>query len=211
MLYKLLFPQLAQRVWKPINLNDFAEITHQFQPEVNFLDAVQMNDWLHQVHEDLGCDYSYGGYLEDRSHLWCGSYIKKDSAIHLGIDFNVPMGTEVYSAHSGKVVDILYDPENFGWGGRVTIQINSNLYVVYAHLNLLTTLLFNKGDELIKGDFIGHTGSPNQNGDWYEHLHIQLLTKFSVDFDGYSKYYDGIENDYPNPELILKGIANDPM
>lgn len=201
MIYELLFPQLADKKWEPINLNEFSEITHWFHPEINFLDPDQMDNWLTGVHRDLGCDHTFGGYLEDRQHIWKESYIEFDSAIHLGIDFNVSAGTMVYSPVAGKVVHTMYDPKDFGWGTRVILKVREDLYVVLAHLH--PYLNVELGEEVAKGALLGVVAPHEHNGGWYEHLHIQLLTEWSSDFDGYASRTEDLERKFPNPELIL--------
>ena len=48
---------------------------------------------------------AYGGYLEDRSTLWRGSYLESSNHfLHLGVDVMVPEGTRVALDAPGTVV-----------------------------------------------------------------------------------------------------------
>lgn len=144
-------------------------------------------------------DNSFGGYMECRAEIWKGSYLRKDNSIHLGIDYNVSTGIKVYCPVNAEIVDDYSDTDqNGGWGRRLTLKYSKG-YFVLGHLG---TVNLSKGS-VGAGECLGTIGESSVNGGWYPHLHVQCMREFKDDFDGYSSYYDGISEDYPNPEIEL--------
>ena len=137
-----------------------------------FLDPVFAQDVIEQEHRRLGIDCSYGGWLENRRELLRGSYLEEKQAfLHLGIDFNVPAGAKV--AAKGKVVLIDSDyPDEGGWGTRVILQLD-DVRLIYAHL--AQNVKVKVGDRLVAGGVIGEVGKPPYNGNWFSHLHVQVV------------------------------------
>jgi murein DD-endopeptidase MepM/ murein hydrolase activator NlpD len=148
---------------------------------------------LHKTHE---CDFSYGGYLEDRKTLWKGHYHAEGHTTHLGVDFNVPAYTEVCMPFNGQVVAIEKDPhQNGGWGTRVIFKVN-DLWVIFAHLRDCS-LRINKNVSM--GESIGFIGTPDNNGGWFPHLHVQCMKNYDIGVDGYFQAVDNLKELFPNP------------
>lgn len=208
-----IFPTLNGK-WAEANFNEEAKKfspmlpkeTEDCTPE----NSSRLVDMWHRLHN---VDYSFGGYLEDRSFIFRNKYhAERGTFIHLGIDYNVPAGTPVNVPCPAIVVDRWADSDqNGGWGGRVTLYLpGQDFYMIFAHL---------APDGLpMPGESLGHVYDPEQvgvvgwerhNGGWFPHLHVQLVSRNYLKthdmrtFDGYAKMYDGIREDFPNPELIV--------
>lgn len=182
---------IKDKKWLQIDLN--YESTRSFPilyyPKNPLIDPYFCNDWVNALHKYYNVDYSYGGMLENRSHLWRDLYLMKLSPpkpIHLGWDFNVPAGTLVYSPIDAYAFDCFYDPDqNGGWGGRLTLTkgIKSRELIIFAHLKNL-----NKNAEIKIGDVIGEVAGPEENGYWFPHLHLQYLNLSEWEgIDGYAE------------------------
>jgi len=210
-----IFPALAGRTAGYINLNDHAVQVPPVNGRSVFLDATLTDKFLAAAHARMNVDYSLGGYLEDRRDLWRGSYLDEQSAVHLGIDVNVPAGTGVSVAHASRVEKIVHDPDqNGGWGTAVIFKLEEPrgqaAYFVYGHLS--SELAVKEGDLVRPGDVVGKIGQHHENGGWYEHLHVQAITadaweKFGGDlrnFDGYAADPHAAEHPYfPDPMPLL--------
>lgn len=202
-MHDLIFPQLARRRWVKINLDRCAQWhlrRDKYEPINRLLDPDYCDSWVRRVTQiNGGDDLSYGGYLEDRAYMWAGSYLKPESSIHLGVDFNVPSETKVYAARTGRVVDVIHDPDQEGgWGGRIIIKLTGqDLHYLYAHMD---DILPKVGDEITQGELVGIVATSDKNGGWYPHLHVQCVSgDIPADLDGY-----GIHDPdkYPSPFLL---------
>lgn len=151
---------------------------------------------------DLGSIIPYGGYMEDRKESMQDTYLKeKDEFVHLGVDFWVPAGTEVFVPNDQNHVNFYSDKDNDGgWGGVVLTETNGH-YFLYAHLDIY--------DKRI-------VGREDVNGGWYPHLHIQAIDKKELkltnvclkdllqDIDGYAKRADiDLIKLFPDPIPLL--------
>lgn len=183
-MFKRIFRDLNGR-WKKINLNDEAKK----DPDVNFSSPKSCDMWLKKIHKKYNVDFSYGGFLEDRSFIWKDHYnSKKNIFIHEAIDFNVPRGTGVFLFDDGEVVEIIRDIEMFGgWGNAVVFWIPKiKKYVIYGHLD--KKLNVELGKKYSSGQSIGKIGGPSQNGHYFPHLHLEFMDK---DFAAkYNKFFD---------------------
>lgn len=181
-----LFPGLAFKPWKVVNLNvEFLKNAHldmrKIPDQVKLLDIASRTNTV----------YSYGGYGEDRSDIWKGFEPETKRMIHLGLDFNnLPALQPVTSVIDGQIILTAIDDSKFnGWGGRIFVK-NDSVLAMYGHLDVQT---LPSCREVKKGDIIGWIGMPNINGGWFPHLHLQVMdykyvNKFSKleDINGYA-------------------------
>lgn len=195
----LLFPYLKGKgSWKYVDLNSFSvcmhEIYNKYTVEKICKNPYEFNKWINFYHKLLNCDFSYGGYLEDRQVLWGGHYQEALKAIHYGVDLTVPEGIPVHIPIDGKLIDIFIDKDqDGGWGGRLTFETKKG-FLLFGHLDISTTK-----DNYSAGDIVGTIAGPERNGGWWPHLHVQLMKNFHKDVDGYGSYYMGIHKDFINP------------
>jgi hypothetical protein len=199
-----IFPQLEGEKWGYININELAtQAAELIGPMLDekvgniFLDPDQCEKWKNWVHKLKGIDYSWGGYMEDRSIVWAGHYHEPGATIHLGVDFYVPVRTNVHLPVPGTLLYKFQDPDkNGGWGGKLVFDTALG-YMVFGHLNNMVLMEAKK--HYPKGTIIGSIAESNENGGWSPHLHVQLMRKYDPHVDGYGKKYDGMERDFPNP------------
>ncbi len=216
--YLSVFPELADKPAIYLNMNEFYAGSRPTRDGKSiYLEPSLTDRFLAALHRSLDVVYSFGGYLEARADLWNGSYMDEDKAIHLGIDVNAPAGTVVASVHPAKVVKIVHDPDqDGGWGSVVFFELQKPIgnisHFIYAHLS--PEIPVNVGNIVRPGQPVARLGRPDENGGWYEHLHIQALTPeawaMAADrddmgaFDGYDAWPSGQEHHLsPNPEPLL--------
>jgi len=164
----------------------------------------------------LGADYLYGGWLEDRSFIWRGSYMEPSKFLHIGTDFVVPAGSMVVATRACEVVQIYCDtPEECGWGARVMVKLLnhnsiSDMHLLYGHLSL-NTLAVSVGDVLEPNNIIGYIGKPEENGGWSPHLHLQAITGDVTEYlndpaslDGYGELskIEEMARKFPDPIIF---------
>lgn len=201
----MIFPSLKGKKFGYVNLNIEAELWMKnikpTQGKDSLLDASVSTQMVKAVEAKYGLDFSYGGWMEDRSFLWKGTYLEPlKTYIHLGIDVNAPEGTDICTDFEAEVVKIDDDyPEQGGWGPRVIIKyMKEPLYFIYAHLD--REIKCQVGDYLENGQIFAKVGKPPFNGNWFPHVHIQTIRE---------GFYNEISNNDSWDEIDGYGLVED--
>ena len=208
----LLFPGLSGKTWADVSLDAFARA--DFPDGDNpLLDPQKCDAWVNELARKQSVDFTYGGYMEDRGHLWRGHYLPPGPQAHLGVDYNVPAGTKVSLIADGKIVHIARDGSYGGWGGLLVFKLDNPPlpgadYLYYGHLKWED--IVTKGQNLKAGDLVGHIGEPHQNGVWFPHLHVQLVSEKQMRKYANPELVDGYmappvpPEDFPDPRKIVR-------
>lgn len=187
-----LMTNLHGKTWEEVNLDQLARlecgVSNSSKPSP-LIDPVACARWVDSIPQRLGVDFTYGGLYENRAHLWRGSYLDSTAVIHLGIDINVPVGTVVRCPRRFQVIQLLYDDQPFGWGGRAVVKVGE-IYIIFAHLELRN---FSVGCTYERGEDLGFVASSKTNGGWYPHIHVQAFgnrSQLDEPLDGYGSEKD---------------------
>lgn len=115
---------------------------------------------------------------------------KRFWGIHLGVDINAPVGTEIFSIGRGVVVYSKLHPGEFSPEGEI-LKRNWGGIVIIAHKNIKNRKIFyslyghlgkryvKKGDSVEIGELIGTIAKSmtESNGIWeQEHLHLAIYS-----------------------------------
>lgn len=209
-----LFPELTNATWADVNLDTLArrDFTEGKNP---LIDPHACDIWVNKMAKEHGVDYTYGGYLEDRSWLWREHYLPPGLQAHLGVDYNVKAGTKVALLADATVVHIGREGTFGGWGGVLVFKLDKAPYagadyLYYGHLawEEIVTL----GQHVKTGTVVGHIGEPHENGCWFPHLHVQFVAERvmqaakagPLSVDGYIPPPVNTD-DFPNPHLYACG------
>jgi murein DD-endopeptidase MepM/ murein hydrolase activator NlpD len=200
----VMFPDPVDARWGYTNLAAEAKL----DPAVADISPNPLNDpvfcqrWVEADARRKGVDFTYGGYMEPRDHLWRGHYHDPDLMRHTAVDYNVPAGTRVVAPAGGKVLRVVRDPSYGGWGGCVFVALACPYqgagYYLVAHL--AHEGLPQVDDVLARGDVVGFIGAPHENGVWFPHLHLQCFDQ--TVFDRYAPLLDGMDGYGPNEEVV---------
>jgi murein DD-endopeptidase MepM/ murein hydrolase activator NlpD len=133
--------------------------------------------------EDLlkknNAEWAVSGYPEKRSLV--ADYteeVRKSRHYHIGIDVTAPLGTRLYAPLAAEVVTAEYEEGAGQFGGYIVLKHEINdcvFYTVFGHLN--PSSLPGVGTKLKAGDPFGQLGDMGQNGGWFYHTHLQVLTE----------------------------------
>lgn len=201
-LHHLLFPGLKDRRWGYVN---FGEESFVKDAAIKVLEDAGLH-WAEALHKRLGIEFSFGGYMEDRSHLMRDHYQKPGETWHLGIDYTVPSGTEVHLPFNAELVYFQVDPDqNGGWGGKAIFSPNKKDCLIFGHLNEIES----RKTQWNAGDRISTIADFSKNGGWFPHLHIQVVANSAPSpflVDGYNALYLGIDRDFPRPDVFIEEL-----
>lgn len=221
--YRLsIFPDYKDADAVLVNLDALArELKPRDGERSPLLDADVLDRLLRKLHHRWKAAYSFGGYVEDRRVLWRGSYLTEETALHVGIDVNLPAQTAISLAYDATLVRAAHDPnQDGGWGGvaiyRFDQPVGDITHVLYAHL-ARGSIRHAIGTHIKAGETVGYVGKSTENGGWYEHVHVQALTQAAWDatggepdnFDGYvpAHFKDGHPL-FPDPWPVLGAVEN---
>jgi hypothetical protein len=147
------------------------------------------------LEEAMGTTYQWGvsPYLEHRDTLLgdCPQMVSEGRLIHLGLDVIVPLGTPLHAPLDAVVEACDYEAGEGNYGAWVLLKHESfrfePFYSLYGHLcrERLPTI----GQSLPAGTAFAEIGDFHENGDWFHHTHIQVITQKGLDRGYLSKGY----------------------
>jgi Ser/Thr protein kinase RdoA (MazF antagonist) len=187
-------------------------------------DTKALNKAIKATMQEAGANIAIGGYGEERP-IYSGSAFggtKQSPNVpkrshHLGVDITVPTGTVIYAPQSGTIWSFGNAADKFDYGGYVILahltDDNVKFYSLYGHLAPSSISHLKKGALIKAGGQIGAIGEYSENGGWWPHLHLQLLTEMPST-DGTPPgaceklLFPSAVDLYPNPAAFLN-LAGD--
>ena len=166
--------------------------------------------------EKMGSAYLWGvsPYLERRDTLLgdCPQMVAEQRFIHLGLDVIVELGTPLHAPLDATVAESDYESGEGNYGGYVLLKHEGpsfeTFYSFYGHL--CKDRLPAAGKKIAAGAAFTEIGDFHENGNWFHHTHIQVITRKGLEMGYTSKGYctkkDLVEmNDLcPSPIPIFK-------
>ncbi len=161
--------------------------------KVDVLDQKSFQKWLDK---EMKGRFSWGvaSYIEDRRRVLAQypQMVEEQRWYHLGLDIIVPVDTPLDShvALSG------YEEGDGNYGAHVMLAHESDdfetFYSFYGHLN--REKLPAIGTKIDAGREFAWIGDFHENGNWFYHTHLQVLTQKAVDEGYISKGYCAAED-----------------
>ncbi len=183
----------------------FFDYTDPIFWELPIRDITFMQSWNEKILNDNSRKWGIAWYLEDRTlRLRWTHLLEAWRVFHLGIDIIAPAWTNIFSPLTWEVIESAIELWNAGYGGYVIVRYTIEDYIFYTlywHLNpdSLHNLWL-----IDSGEIIWEIGSPNVNGWWTTHLHMQNFTW--IDFEKWKmKGYCSLED-----LKIINTISPDP-
>ena len=166
--------------------------------------------------EKMGSKFCWGvsPYLEQRDTLLgdCPQMVAEKRFIHLGLDVIVGLCTSLHAPLDATVAESGYESGEGNYGGYVLLKHESpafdSFYSFYGHL--CKDRLPAAGKTFPAGAAFAEIGDFHENGNWFHHTHIQVITQKGLErgfaAKGYCSKEDLVEmNDLcPSPLPIFK-------
>ncbi|MCG8637411.1 MAG: peptidoglycan DD-metalloendopeptidase family protein [Desulfobacterales bacterium] len=139
--------------------------------------------------------YTWGlaSYLEDRQTILSKYPQMKEEErwFHLGLDIIVDLDTPLYAPLDSVVQESGYEEGEGNYGGNVLLRHDSpdfdTFYSLYGHLK--RTSLPEPGTVFKAGQEFARIGDFHENGNWFYHTHLQVITQKGYDTGWVSRGY----------------------
>ncbi|MDP2103956.1 MAG: peptidoglycan DD-metalloendopeptidase family protein [Candidatus Gracilibacteria bacterium] len=171
---------------------------------------------LSEVRETTNTNIIISGYLEKRKRMFeilgYHQMVEQERFYHLGLDLSVAKGTQVYCPLSGVIFEVGYEEGIGNYGGYIIIkhEINGDIfYSFYGHVSYKNISL-KEGDAILAGDKLGIIGDFDENGGYFHHLHLQIITELGKESGFFSKGYctkeqiEIISRYTPDPSFLFR-------
>ncbi len=205
----------------PIDLNGQTIYVFDFtenNPDLRQFDIASAKDFDRYVKETLkkhGATVGIGKYDEDRTIYKHSPLFSKDErTVHLGIDVALPAGTRISAPFDSSVQSFADNVSQGDYGPTIILQHTIDditFYTLYGHMTKSSLVGRYEGQRLAKGEQVGEIGTIDVNGQWFEHLHFEIIGDISAqknkgDFYGVCKIDERLKwlEVCPDPNLILK-------
>ncbi len=169
-----------------------------------------MDAYNTQLLQESSASWALWGYLEDRSHILTGTHIREEWRVyHLGVDVLFPSGTSLYNPLDGEIYESWYEPGDGNYGGYIIIKYTFGKDYFYALFWHLSPSSITKKLSLKQGEIFAHLWEPQENGNWFPHLHLQIFTGKDIDIwknRGYCSAVDVPQMRYicPDPHFLIR-------
>ena len=167
-------------------------------PTSQLLKGVDVRDqkmFQRVLDEKMGPTYRWGfsPYLERRDTLLgdCPQMVADQRFIHLGLDVIVGLDTPLHAPLDATVAESGYESGEGNYGGFVLLKHESpyfeTFYSFYGHL--CKDHLPAAAGIFPAGAVFARIGDFHENGNWFYHTHIQVITQKGLDRGYISKGY----------------------
>jgi hypothetical protein len=137
--------------------------------------------------------WGFAPYLEPRETLLadCPQMTAEKRFFHLGLDVIVPLGTELHAPLDAFVEESGYESGDGNYGAFVLLRHESRSYETffsfYGHLS--KDFLPEAGRVFTAGEPFARIGDFHENGNWFHHTHLQVITRQGLEQGYLSKGY----------------------
>lgn len=138
-------------------------------------------------------NWGLAAYLEQRDTLLgdCPQMVSEKRFIHLGLDIIVNLGTPLHAPLNATVAESGYESGEGNYGGYVLLRHDSphfkTFYSFFGHLK--RDRLPEQGTEIAGGVSFAEIGDFYENGNWFYHTHLQVITAKGIEKGYTSKGY----------------------
>ncbi len=164
-------------------------------PLLKGMDVRDQKEMQRVLEERMGSEYCWGvsPYLERRDTLLgdCPQMAAEKRTIHLGLDVIVSLGMPLHAPLRATVAESGYEIGEGNYGGYVILKHEGScfetFYSFYGHLCKDNLPAVN--EKFSAGAAFSEIGDFHENGNWFYHTHIQIITQKGLEMGYASKGY----------------------
>jgi hypothetical protein len=181
-------------------------------PLFDTLDVRDQQGFQRLLEEMMESRFSWGvaSYLENRATVLsqCPQMVEEQRFYHLGLDIIVPLGTPLHAPLAATVAASGYEAGDGNYGGHVLLKHESpdfeTFYSFYGHLN--QEQLPAAGTDFSAGEAFACIGDFHENGNWFYHTHLQVITRWGFEKGYVSKGYCAAKD-----LAVMDGLCPSPL
>ncbi len=153
-------------------------------------------------------DFAAGGSpTAERDPVVAYNPVAAGRTVHLGIDLSVPPGSAVRAPLDGTVHTVADNASPKDYGPLVilrhAIPSGEEFFTLYGHLDRDSVAGLGPGTALRAGQAFAAVGAPPENGDWWPHVHVQII----LDLLGLDEDFPGVAA--PARRSLWTGLSPD--
>lgn len=165
---------------------------------------------------NAGASIGINGYDEARVFYTSAAFagptpLSETRTIHMAIDLTLPTGAALYAPLAGVVHGFVDATDRLDYGPVIVLRHVANetpFYTLYGHLSRESLAGLRVGQPVKRGERIGWIGAAPINGDWWPHVHFQIITDMldiACNFNGsaLASQREVWRSISPDPNLIL--------
>ena len=134
-----------------------------------------------------GAEVGVGGYDEARliysTDAFAGGAVTDERrTVHVGVDLTLTAGTPLYAPLDGVVHGAEDAASPLDYGPMLVLRHEIpgpeplTFFTLYGHMARASHASLTVGRRVKAGERIGAVGSPSENGGWWPHVHLQIIT-----------------------------------
>jgi 4-aminobutyrate aminotransferase-like enzyme len=179
-------------------------------------DAAPLSHRLFAKLCDENATIGVNGYDEARVFYTAPAFMGKHHldetrTIHVAIDLTLPAGSPIYAPLEGTVHGFENATDRLDYGPVIVLRHEADgvpFYTLYGHLSRESLDGLFVGKKIAKGEQFAWIGEPPINGDWWPHVHFQIITDMldiPCNFNGsaLASQREVWKSISPDPNLIL--------
>ena len=136
---------------------------------------------------EAGATIGAGGYDEARVIYAADAYgtdagTDEGRTVHVGVDLTLPPESPLYAPLDGVVHGFEDAPARLDYGPVIVLRHEvpgdepQTFYTLYGHLERRSLEGLHAGKPVRAGEPFAAVGAPPENGDWWPHVHVQIVT-----------------------------------
>lgn len=184
-----------QPIFKGLSGDPFIADLSPTSPLLEGLDVRDQKRFQAVLNDVMAPMFTWGlaAYLERRDTLLadCPQMVTDQRFIHLGLDVIVDLGTPLHAPLDAIVHESGYEDGEGNYGGFVLLRHESpffeTFFSFYGHL--CKDRLPSIGQSFAAGAAFAQIGDFHENGNWFHHTHLQVITSKGLDQGYVSKGY----------------------